>query len=152
MKLKILVGNGRKIGLLALPFLVIGITLNILFSGCVQRWRPAAGADCRFHRSADSRRRHLVLVGLSDTHQDTEERADHHRALCADEAPAVYRRGAVGAAMGGLSARHVAGAADRHCGVYWLAAVFARRRSRTLAKIFGESWTEYCRKVKIPWL
>ena len=31
MKLKILVGNGRKIGLLTLPFLVVGILLNILF-------------------------------------------------------------------------------------------------------------------------
>lgn len=31
MKLKVLVGNGRKIGLLALPFIVIGLTLNILF-------------------------------------------------------------------------------------------------------------------------
>ena len=31
MKLKVLVGNGRKIGLLTLPFLVVGILLNILF-------------------------------------------------------------------------------------------------------------------------
>lgn len=31
MKLMILVGNGRKIGLLVLPFLVVGVVLNILF-------------------------------------------------------------------------------------------------------------------------
>ncbi len=31
MKLKVLVGNGRKIGLLVLPFLVVGVILNILF-------------------------------------------------------------------------------------------------------------------------
>lgn len=31
MKLKILVGNGRKIGLFTLPFIIIGILLNILF-------------------------------------------------------------------------------------------------------------------------
>jgi protein-S-isoprenylcysteine O-methyltransferase Ste14 len=31
MKLKVLVGNGRKIGLLVLPFLVTGMVLNILF-------------------------------------------------------------------------------------------------------------------------
>jgi len=31
MKLKVLVGNGRKIGLLALPFLVSGVILNILY-------------------------------------------------------------------------------------------------------------------------
>jgi len=31
MKLKILVGNGRKIGLLTLPFLIVGIPLNIIF-------------------------------------------------------------------------------------------------------------------------
>lgn len=30
MKLKVLVGNGRKIGLLTLPFLVIGVILNIM--------------------------------------------------------------------------------------------------------------------------
>lgn len=31
MKLKVLVGSGRKIGLLVLPFLVVGVVLNILF-------------------------------------------------------------------------------------------------------------------------
>lgn len=31
MKLKVLVGNGRKIGIFALPFLILGITLNILY-------------------------------------------------------------------------------------------------------------------------
>ena len=31
MKLKVLVGNGRKIGLFTLPFLVAGISLNIIF-------------------------------------------------------------------------------------------------------------------------
>ena len=31
MKLKVLVGNGRKIGALVLPFLVAGVALNILF-------------------------------------------------------------------------------------------------------------------------
>ena len=31
MKLKVLVGNGKKIGALVLPFLVAGVALNILF-------------------------------------------------------------------------------------------------------------------------
>lgn len=31
MNLKVLVGNGRKIGLLTLPFLIIGLILNILY-------------------------------------------------------------------------------------------------------------------------
>ncbi|MHC1774913.1 MAG: isoprenylcysteine carboxylmethyltransferase family protein [Lentimicrobium sp.] len=31
MKLKVLVGNGRKIGLFTLPFLITGIPLNIIF-------------------------------------------------------------------------------------------------------------------------
>jgi protein-S-isoprenylcysteine O-methyltransferase Ste14 len=31
MKLKVLVGSGRKIGLFTLPFLIAGISLNILF-------------------------------------------------------------------------------------------------------------------------
>lgn len=31
MKLKLLVGSGEKIGLLVLPFLIIGLTLNLLF-------------------------------------------------------------------------------------------------------------------------
>lgn len=31
MKLMVLVGNGRKIGLLVLPFLVVGLVLNIIF-------------------------------------------------------------------------------------------------------------------------
>jgi protein-S-isoprenylcysteine O-methyltransferase Ste14 len=31
MKLKVLVGNGRKIGLFTLPFLIVGISLNVLY-------------------------------------------------------------------------------------------------------------------------
>lgn len=31
MKLKVLVGNGRKIGLFTLPFLIVGTPLNIIF-------------------------------------------------------------------------------------------------------------------------
>ena len=31
MKLKVLVGSGEKIGLLTLPFLIIGLVLNILY-------------------------------------------------------------------------------------------------------------------------
>ena len=31
MKLKVLVGSGDKIGLLTLPFLIIGLILNIMF-------------------------------------------------------------------------------------------------------------------------
>src|SRR5512133_358869 len=31
MKLKILVGSGRKIGLFTLPFLIAGLTLNLIF-------------------------------------------------------------------------------------------------------------------------
>ena len=31
MKLKVLVGSGDKIGLLTLPFLIIGLILNIIF-------------------------------------------------------------------------------------------------------------------------
>jgi len=31
MKLKVLIGNGRKIGILALPFLIIGLIMNVMF-------------------------------------------------------------------------------------------------------------------------
>jgi hypothetical protein len=31
MKLKVLIGSGDKIGLLTLPFLVLGLVLNIIF-------------------------------------------------------------------------------------------------------------------------
>lgn len=31
MKLKILVGSGRKIGLFTLPFLIVGLILNLIF-------------------------------------------------------------------------------------------------------------------------
>lgn len=31
MKLNVLVGNGRKIGLFTLPFLIAGISLNVIF-------------------------------------------------------------------------------------------------------------------------
>jgi hypothetical protein len=38
MKLKVLIGSGDKIGLLTLPFLVIGIILNILFEQLNTKW------------------------------------------------------------------------------------------------------------------
>ncbi len=42
MKLKILIGNGRKIGALTLPFLVIGLALNILFPSAFAVGGPSA--------------------------------------------------------------------------------------------------------------
>ena len=42
MKLKVLVGNGRKIGLLAAPFLLVGLVLNILFPSFFSVGGPAS--------------------------------------------------------------------------------------------------------------
>jgi protein-S-isoprenylcysteine O-methyltransferase Ste14 len=43
MKLKDLVGSGDKIGLLAAPFLIIGLVLNILFPAFFQVGGPSSG-------------------------------------------------------------------------------------------------------------
>jgi len=42
MKLKILVGSGRKIGLFTLPFLIIGLTMNLLFPNFFSVGGPSA--------------------------------------------------------------------------------------------------------------
>jgi protein-S-isoprenylcysteine O-methyltransferase Ste14 len=41
MKLKILVGSGRKIGLFALPFLIAGVILNFLYPGLFEVGGPS---------------------------------------------------------------------------------------------------------------
>ena len=43
MKLKDLVGSGDKIGLLAAPFLIVGLVLNILFPSFFQVGGPSGG-------------------------------------------------------------------------------------------------------------
>jgi len=41
MKLEVLVGNGKKIGLLTLPFLIVGLILNILYPPYFQIGGPS---------------------------------------------------------------------------------------------------------------
>jgi hypothetical protein len=41
MKLKVLVGNGRKIGLLVAPFLLVGVILNVPFPSLFSIGGPA---------------------------------------------------------------------------------------------------------------
>jgi hypothetical protein len=49
MKLKVLIGNGRKIGILALPFLIIGLIMNS--KRTYHNWSVLVGETSAVYRS-----------------------------------------------------------------------------------------------------
>ena len=132
MKLKVLVGSGRKIGLLALPFLVIGLILNIIFPSVFSVGGPPIVLLWISVIVLIFGVVNLDMVSFFDFDKDTQEAVNYQRALRCHEAPAVYGRCFARFAVAGFSFEHMARRFDRNRHLYWFQAVFARRRANTL--------------------
>ncbi len=151
MKLKILVGSGRKIGLFTLPFLAAGIILNILFPKVFQvggpneilKWISFAilipGVVIWIWSVV------LILV-----------KVPRHELITTGPYALVLHPLYTGVALLvlpwfgfllntwlGLLVGLVLYAGSR---------LFAPEEEKILARIFGESWEQYRRKVLLPWL
>jgi protein-S-isoprenylcysteine O-methyltransferase Ste14 len=151
MKLSVLVGNGGKIGLLALPFLVAGLILNILAPSVFSVGGPPRvlmvisivilipGVVMWIWSVV------LILTKIPQKKLITSgPYAVVKHPLYAGVALLVLPWAGflfnswLGALLGVV--------------VYIGSRVFSPEEEAVLSKIFGTAWEQYCSKVKLPWL
>ncbi len=151
MKLKVLVGNGRKIGALVLPFLVAGVALNILFPavfavGGPPLWLTVVSIVLLVPGVVNW----LWSVWLILTKVPKKE-------LITTGPYAIAKHPLyVGVALlvlpwAGFLLNTWLGALIGIV-VYIGSRMFSPEEEQLLAKIFGEKWTAYSGKVLLPWL
>jgi protein-S-isoprenylcysteine O-methyltransferase Ste14 len=150
MKLKILVGNGRKIGILTLPFLVIGLILNILYPSVfavngppeILKWVSII----------------ILIPGVVNwiwTVVLILTKIPKKELITTGPYALVKHPLYTGVAL--LVLPWTGFLFNSWLGiiiglvVYIGSRLYSPEEEKILSKIFGESWEEYCRKVKIPW-
>lgn len=151
MKLKILVGSGRKIGLFTLPFMVAGITLNILFP---QIFRVGGPTDTLKWVSA------VILVpGVIIWIWSVVlilVKVPRHELITSGPYALVLHPLYTGVAL--MVLPWVGLLLNTWLGlliglvVYTGSRIWSPEEEKILAKIFGESWDQYRKKVLLPWL
>jgi protein-S-isoprenylcysteine O-methyltransferase Ste14 len=151
MKLQALVGSGDKIGLLTLPFLVIGLILNIVFPSVFSVGGPSTavkvisiimlipGVTVWIWSVI------LILVKVP-------------RKELITNGPYALVKHPLYTGVALLVLPWIGFLLDTWLGVviglvlYTGSRLFAPREEAVLLKTFGAAWDEYCSKVKIPWL
>jgi len=151
MKLKVLVGSGDKIGLLTLPFLIIGLILNIMFPSVFNVGGPSTvlkaisiiilipGVTIWIWSVV------LILTKVPKKELITNgpySLVKHPLytgvALLVLPWIGFLFNTWLGALIGVI--------------LYIGSRIFSPEEEEILSKTFGTSWDEYCKKVKIPWL
>jgi len=151
MKIKMLAGSGDRIGLFVLPFLVIGLALNVLlpslFSvggpplalGLVSAIVLVPGVAIWLWSAL------LILTRVP-------------RGELITGGPFALVKHPLYTAVALLVLPWIGFLLDTWLGVvlggvlYVASRLFAPEEEKTLSKTFGRAWDEYCRKVKIGWL
>jgi protein-S-isoprenylcysteine O-methyltransferase Ste14 len=151
MKLKILVGSGRKIGLFTLPFLVIGIVLNVLYPEYFSVNGPShalilasilmliPGITIWIWTIA------LILTKIP-------------RKELITTGPYALMKHPLYTGVALLVIPWVGFLFNTWLGIflgiviYIASRIYSPEEERILSKIFGPAWDDYCKKVIIPWL
>jgi len=151
MKLKVLVGSGDKIGLLTLPFLIIGSILNIIFPSFFSVSGPSTvltvisiiilipGIVIWIWSVV------LILIKVSKK-----------ELIISGPYSLVKHPLYTGVAL--LVLPWIGFLLNTWLGaligivLYLGSRIFAPEEEVMLSKTFGAAWDEYCKKVKIPWL
>jgi protein-S-isoprenylcysteine O-methyltransferase Ste14 len=151
MKLKALVGSGDKIGLFILPFMIIGLILNIMFPSLFSAGGPLPalkvisiiilipGIIIWIWSVA------LILIKVT-------------RRELITNGPYSLVKHPLYAGVAFLMLPWIGFLLNSWLGVvirialYIGSRLFAPEEESTLSKTFGTAWDEYCNKVKIPWL
>jgi protein-S-isoprenylcysteine O-methyltransferase Ste14 len=151
MKLSILVGSGRNIGLLALPFVIAGIVLNVVFPsafsvGGPPTWLAVASGV-------------LMIPGLTIWIWSVAlilTRIPRKQLITSGPYALVKHPLYTGVAL--LVLPWLGFLLDTWLGaligavVYIGSRIFAPQEERILAKVFGPAWEEYRTNVLVPWL
>ncbi len=151
MKLMVLVGNGKKIGLLTLPFLVIGVVMNILFPSVFSVGGPPAaliwisavvlvpGVVIWIWSVA------LILIKVPKKQLMT-------------KGPYALMKHPLYTGVALLVLPWLGFLLNTWLGVlvgivvYIGSRLYAPEEEAILSKIFGSAWDDYCGKVILPWL
>jgi protein-S-isoprenylcysteine O-methyltransferase Ste14 len=151
MKLKVLVGSGDKIGLLTLPFVIIGLILNIMFPSLFNVGGPSIvlkvisiiilipGVIIWIWSVV------LILIKVPQQELIT-------------NGPYSLVKHPLYAGVALLVLPWLGFLLNTWLGVligivlYIASRVFWPEEEATLSKTFGTTWDEYCHKAKIPWL
>lgn len=151
MKLKVLVGSGEKIGRLTLPFLVLGLILNIIFPSFFSVGGPSIGLTVISII--------ILIPGLINWIWAVVlilTKIPRKQLITNGPYSLVKHPLYTGVALlvlpwAGFLFNTWLGALIGII-VYIGARMYAPKEEEMLSKIFGAAWDEYSRKVKIPWL
>jgi protein-S-isoprenylcysteine O-methyltransferase Ste14 len=151
MKLKVLVGNGRKIGLLTLPFLIIGLTLNIMVPSLF-----SVGGPSKVLKVISV----IVLVpGVINWAWSVFlilTKLPRKELITTGPYSLVKHPLYTGVAL--LVLPWIGFLCNTWLGVligivvYVGSRLFSPEEEIMLSKIFGPAWDAYCKKVRIPWV
>ena len=151
MKLKVLVGSGDKIGLLTLPFLIIGLILNILIPSLFSVGGPSIvikvisiiilipGVIIWIWSVV------LILIKVP-------------RKELITNGPYSLVKHPLYTGVAFLVLPWLGFLFNTWLGVligivlYIGSRIFSPEEEKILSKSFGAAWDEYCKKVKIPWI
>jgi protein-S-isoprenylcysteine O-methyltransferase Ste14 len=151
MKLKVLVGNGRKIGLLTLPFLTIGLILNILYPSYFTVGGPSATLSIISVI--------ILIPGIINWAWSViliVTKIPRKELITTGPYSLVKHPLYAGVAL--LVLPWVGILCNTWLGiligiiVYIGSKLFSPEEEQILSKIFGKKWDEYTQTVKIPWL
>lgn len=151
MKLKVLVGSGDKIGLLTLPFLLVGLILNILFPSLFSVGGPS------FALKAISII--MLIPGLTIWLWSVVLiliKVPQGKLITAGPYALVKHPLYTGVAL--LVLPCLGFLLNTWLGVllgmvlYIGSRLYSPEEEEILSRSFGAAWEEYCQKVKIPWL
>jgi len=151
MKLKVLVGSGRKIGLLTLPFLIIGLILNIMNPAFFRVGGPTIVLKVISII--------ILIPGVINWIWSVVlilTKIPQKKLITNGPYSIVKHPLYTGVAL--LVLPWLGFLFNTWLGVligiivYIGSRIFSPEEEKTLSKIFGAAWDEYCKKVKIPWL
>lgn len=151
MKLKILVGSGRKIGIFTLPFLVAGVMLNILFP---QFFRVGGPPDTLKWVSVA-----ILVPGIVIWIWSVVlilVKVPRHELITTGPYALVLHPLYTGVAL--LVLPWLGFILNTWLGLliglvlYTGSRLYAPDEEKILARIFGEKWDSYRKKVLLPWL
>ena len=151
MKLKVLVGSGDRILLLTLPFLIIGLILNILFPSAFHVGGPPTALKVISII--------LLIPGVTIWIWSVVlilTKVPKKELITYGPYSLVKHPLYTGVAL--LVLPWIGFLVNTWLGaligviLYIASRIFAPQEEEELSKTFGAAWDEYCKKVKIPWL
>jgi protein-S-isoprenylcysteine O-methyltransferase Ste14 len=151
MKLKILVGSGDKIGLLTLPFLIVGLILNILFPSFFR-----VGGPSIILRTISFI---ILILGITIWIWSVVLiliKVPRNELITNGPYSLVKHPLYAGVAL--LVLPWIGFLFNTWLGVligiilYVGSRIFSPEEEEMMSKTFGAAWDVYCHKVKIPWL